>query len=171
MSDEKHDDHPYVAYVGAYANVEDAKADFDAIKALHASMWIGPYDGALFTKEAGGKVKILDRDSAGTGAGAVVGVLAGALIGLIFPPSIIGSAAVLGGAGAALGHMFGGFMRKDIAEMGDMLDEGTAGIVMIGVATPDMGADLLMKRAARTAKKQIDADAKEMKKAIDEAVK
>jgi uncharacterized membrane protein len=134
-------------------------------------MWIGPYDGALFTKEVGGKVKILDRDSAITGGAGVVGALAGAFIGLIFPPSIIGGAAVVGTASAALGHLFGGFKRKDLAEIGDMLDEGTAGIVMIGIATPEMGADLLMKRAAKVAKKQVDADAKELKKAIDEAVK
>ena len=72
---------------------------------------------------------------------------------------------------ASCGHLFGGFKRKDIAELGDLLDEGTAGIVMIGVATPEMGADLYMKRAAKVAKKQVDADAKELKKAIDEAVK
>ena len=168
MSDKNHDDLPYVAFIGAYDNVDDAKADFDGIKALHADMWIGPYDGALFTKEEGGKVKILDRDSAATGAGAVVGVLTGALIGLIFPPSIIAGAAVVGTAGGVLGHLFGGFKRKDIAEMGDLLDEGTAGIVMIGVATPEMGADLMMKRAKKTAKKQVDADAKDLKKAIDE---
>jgi len=47
------------------------------------------------------------------------------------------------------------------------LDEGDAGIVMIGVATPDQGADLLMKRAAKTSKKQVDADAKDIKQAID----
>jgi hypothetical protein len=40
---------------------------------------------------------------------------------------------------------------------------------MIGVATPDQGADLLMKRAAKTSKKQVDADAKDIKQAIDEA--
>jgi uncharacterized membrane protein len=168
MSDKNHDDLPYIAFIGAYDSVDDAKADFDAIKALHADMWIGPYDGALFSKEEGGKVKILDRDSAGTGVGAAAGVLVGGLIGLIFPPSIIAGAAVVGVAGGVLGHLFGGFKRKDIAELGDMLDEGTAGIVMIGVATPDMGADLMMKRAKKTAKKQVDADAKDLKKAIDE---
>ena len=47
--------------------------------------------------------------------------------------------------------------------------EGDAGIVMIGIATPDQGADLLMKRAAKTSKKQVDADAKDIKQAIDEA--
>ncbi len=171
MTEAKYDDQPFVAFIGAYNDVEDAKADFDAIKAMHANLWIGPYDGALFTKEVGGKVKILDRDSAVTGGSAVVGALTGAFIGLIFPPSILGGAAVLGTAGATLGHLFGGFKRKDIAEIGDMLDEGTAGIVMIGVATPDAGTDLLMKRAAKAAKKQVDADAKDLKKAIDEAVK
>ena len=171
MSDEKYEDLPYVAYIGAYSDVDDAKADFDAIKALHANMWIGPYDGALFTKEVGGKVKILDRDSAVTGGAAVVGALTGAFIGLIFPPSILGAAAITGAAGGVLGHLFGGFKRKDIAEIGELLDEGTAGIVMIGVATPEMGADLYMKRAAKVAKKQVDADAKDLKKAIDEAVK
>jgi len=171
MSDEKYDDLPYIAYIGAYDSVDDAKADFDGIKALHANMWIGPYDGALFAKEEGGKVKILDRDSVGTGVGAAAGVLVGGFIGLIFPPSILAGAAVAGTAGGILGHLFGGFKRKDIAELGDMLDEGAAGIVMIGVATPEMGADLYMKRAAKVAKKQVDADAKELKKAIDEAVK
>jgi uncharacterized membrane protein len=168
MSDQNQDAMPYVAFIGAYADVDDAKADFEAIKALHANLWIGPYDGALFEKEVGGKVKILDRDSAATGAAAVVGVLTGAFIGLIFPPSIIASAAVVGTASGVLGHLFGGFKRKDIAEIGDMLDEGTAGIVMIGVATPDAGVELLMKRAKKTAKKQVDADAKDLKKAIDE---
>jgi uncharacterized membrane protein len=102
-----------------------------------------PYDGALFTKEAGGKVKILDRDSAETGGAGVVGGLVGTFIGLIFPPSIIMGGAVGTAVGALAGHLFGGFSRSDIKEIGDMLDEGDAGIVMIGVATPDEGADLL----------------------------
>jgi len=171
MSDQQHGDMPFVVFIGSYANVDDAKEDFAGIKAAHSDMWIGPYDGALFTKEEGGKVKILDRDSAMTGAAATIGALTGGFIGLIFPPSILGGAAVAGAAAGVAGHLFGGFKRKDIAEMGEMLDEGDAGIVMIGVATPEMGADLLMKRAAKVAKKQVDADAKEIKKAIDEAVK
>ncbi len=42
MSDKNHDDLPYIAFIGTYDSVDDAKADFDAIKALHADMWIGP---------------------------------------------------------------------------------------------------------------------------------
>ncbi len=73
--------------------------------------------------------------------------------------------------GALAGHLWGGIPRSDIKEIGDMLDEGTAGIVMIGVATPDLGAENLMKHASKTTKKQIDADSKDIKQAADEAAK
>jgi hypothetical protein len=78
---------------------------------------------------------------------------------------------VAGAAGGLLGHFFGTFKRKDIAELGELLDEGEAGIVLIGVPTPELGAQKLLNRAAKAAKKQVDADADEIKKAIDEAVK
>lgn len=164
-------DQQFVVFAGAYSNVDDAKADFDGIKAMHKDAWLGPYEGALFTKEADGKVKILDRDSSIRAAGAGAGALVGGVIGLIFPPSIIGGAVVGGAAGGLLGHLFGTIKRKDIAEFGDMLDEGAAGIIMIGIPTPELGAQKLMNRAAKVAKKQVDADAKELKAAIDEAAK
>ena len=167
----KEQDERLVVFAGAYETVDDAKADFKGIKEIHKEAWLGPYEGVLFTKEADGKVKILDRDSSIRAAAAGAGVLAGAVIGLIFPPTIIAGAAVAGTAGGLLGHFFGTFKRKDVAELGELLDEGEAGIVMIGVPTPELGAQKLLKRAAKTAKKQVDADAKEVKKAIDEAAR
>jgi uncharacterized membrane protein len=161
----------FVVFAGAYDSVEDAKADFAAIKEMHKEAWLGPYEGVLFTKEEKGKVKILDRDSSIRAAGAGVGALAGGVFGLIFPPTIIAGAAVGGAAGALVGHFFGTFKRKDVAELGELLDEGAAGILLIGIPTPEMGAQKLMNRAAKVAKKQVDADAKDIKKAIDEAAK
>jgi uncharacterized membrane protein len=160
----------FVVFAGAYADVEDAKADFAGIKEMHKEAWLGPYEGVLFTKEDDGKVKIVDRDSSIRAAGAGVGALAGGVFGLIFPPTILAGAAVGGAAGALVGHFFGTFKRKDVAELGEMLDDGTAGILLIGIPTPELGAQKLMGRAAKIAKKQVDADAKEIKKAIDEAV-
>jgi uncharacterized membrane protein len=57
-----------------------------------------------------------------------------------------------------------------IEELGDTLDEGQAGIVLLAVLTPDEGFDRYVKRAAKVMKKQVDADAEQLKKAIDEAV-
>jgi uncharacterized membrane protein len=164
-------DQQFVVFAGTYENVDDAKADFDVIKEMHKEAWLGPYEGALFVKEEGGKVKILDRDSSIRAAGAGAGAVVGGVIGLIFPPTILAGAVVGGAAGGLLGHFFGTIKRKDIAELGEMLDEGMAGIFMIGVATPELGAQKLMKRAAKVLKKQVDADADDLKKAIDEAAK
>ena len=47
---------------------------------------------------------------------------------------------------------------------------GEAGIVLVAIVTPDEGIDRFLKRAAKVMKKQVDADAEELKKAIDEAV-
>ena len=37
-------------------------------------------------------------------------------------------------------------------------------------ATPDLGAEKLLKRAAKLAKEQVDAEAEELKRAIDEEI-
>ena len=162
-------DQEFILFAGAYENEADARLDFDGIKELHKESWLGPYEGVLFLKEAEGKVKVLDKDSSIRAAGAGAGAVVGGLLGLIFPPSILAGAVVGGAAGAIIGNLFGGFKRKDIAELGEMLDEGNAGIILIGIPTPELGAEKLMRRAKKVAKKQVDADAKEIKKAIDEA--
>jgi uncharacterized membrane protein len=159
-----------IVFVGAYASVEDAEADFEGIKLLKAEKFLGTYEAALFTKDEKGEVKILNTDATQRGWGAKVGLVTGAVVGLIFPPSIIGMAAAGAGVGAVAGNFMKGMKRDDIKMMGEMLDEGTAGIVMVGEATVEEGMDRLLKRAAKVAKKQVDADAEAIKKAIDEAV-
>jgi len=159
-----------VVFVGAYANLEDAEADFEGIKMLKAEKFLGDYEAALFTKEEGGKVKIVNTDATERGWGAKVGLVTGAVIGLIFPPSILGMGALGAGVGAVLGNFMKGMKRSDIEEVGNMLDEGQAGIILVGEVTIEEGMDRLMKRAAKVAKKEVDAQAKEIKDAIDEAV-
>jgi uncharacterized membrane protein len=158
-----------IMFAAQYADLEPAKEDFQVIKELHHEKLIGKYDAALFTKTEKGKVKIIDTDESYRARGATYGALGGAVLGLIFPPTLllIGGGAALG---AALGHLSTGMPRGDIKEIGDMLDEGEAGIILIGETTVGEFEDRLMKKAAKVAKKQVDADAEAMKKEIDEAV-
>ena len=159
-----------ILYAAAYDSLDDAKMDFEGIKILKSEKFLGAYESALFTKEEGGKVKILNTDATERGWGAKVGIVTGAVIGLIFPPSIIGMAAAGGGIGAVLGNFMKGMKRSDIKEVGDMLDEGQAGIVLVAEVTLEEGLDHLMKHAAKIAKKEVDAQAKDIKAAIDESV-
>ena len=60
-----------ILYAAQYASLEPAKEDFADIKELHKEKFVGFYDAALFTKEADGKVKIIDTDESGRARGTV----------------------------------------------------------------------------------------------------
>jgi uncharacterized membrane protein len=160
-----------ILYAAAYSSVPDAEEDFEGIKLLHKEKWIGKYESALFTKNEDGSVKILDTDATGRARGAKLGAAIGVAVGLIFPVTILAGALAGGGIGLLGGHLTKGLTRGDIKELGDTLDEGEAGIVLLGIVTPDEGIDRFLKRAAKVMKKQVDAEAEELKKAIDESVK
>ncbi len=159
-----------IVYAAAYGSLEDAKEDYEGIKELHKEKWIGKYESALFTKNEDGSVKIHDTDATSRGRGLKMGAAIGAAVGIIFPVTLLAGALVGGGAGLLGGHLTKGLKRGDIKELGDLLDEGEAGIVLVGIVTPDEGIDRFLKRAAKVMKKQVDADAEELKKAIDDAV-
>ena len=158
-----------IGYAGVYANAEDAKDDFAVIKAAHREHWIGTYDAAMFEKTADGKVKVLDTDATQRAAGAEIGVICGVVLGLVFPPGVLVSAAIGAGVGAVVGNLVKGFMSGDIKKIADELAPGEAGLILVADATFDVGAEKLMKRAKKIAKQEVNADAKDVKKAIDEA--
>jgi uncharacterized membrane protein len=160
-----------IIYGAAYESLEDAKDDYESIKDLHKEKWIGKYESALFTKNEDGSVKIHDTDATSRGRGLKIGAAIGAAVGIIFPVTILVGALAGGGLGLLGGHLSKGLKRGDIKELGDLLDEGEAGIVLVAIVTPDEGIDRYLKRAAKVLKKQVDADAEELKKAIDEAAK
>jgi uncharacterized membrane protein len=151
-----------VGYSGIYAFTDDAQADFDFIKQAHSNNWIGAYDAALFTKNADGKVKLLNIDATERMAGAIVGVV----LGIIFPPSVLIRATVGAAAGAAAGNLAKRFVTGEIKDYGEKLLPGESGILLIADATFDAGAAKLMKRAKRFAKQVVNADAKDMKEAL-----
>jgi uncharacterized membrane protein len=54
-------DNPVFLFVGDYENVDDAKADLEALKELHREHVVGTYDAAVITRTDEGKVKIVDK--------------------------------------------------------------------------------------------------------------
>ena len=81
---------------------------------------------------AGGKVKIEETGDVGGKKGAKRGAIAGGLVGLIFPPSIVVSAAVGAGAGGLWGKVRDkGFKDEDLKEIGNSLPPGSSAIIAI----------------------------------------
>ena len=152
--------------VGAYSSVVDAKADYEVIKALHAEKVIGGYDAAVITKDDKGKVHV-NKDETATRKGAWGGAGIGALVGLIFPPALIGTAAVGAAVGAFGVHLSKGMSRSDMEDLGDLLNAGEAGLVVIGDWRLEERIDELLSKAERREAKELrDLDRAETEEQI-----
>jgi uncharacterized membrane protein len=160
-------DNQMFLYAGEYESVEEAKADLEELKELHREKFVGTYDAAVLTKNEEGKVEIADKIEKPTQHGGWAGLAVGAAIGLIFPPSVLVSGLVGAGAGALIGHLEGGMSRSDLKEIGSMLEESEAALIVVGEATIERGVDEATRRAKKVMKQQVRADAKEIERAID----
>ena len=98
-------------YIGTYPSEAVARDDYDVVKDLHAVGAVGTYDAAVITKDDSGKVHV-NKDETATRHGAWGGIAVGAVVGLLFPPSIIGSAAIAGAVGGVGGHIWKGMSRS-----------------------------------------------------------
>lgn len=83
--------------------------------------------------------------------GAWTGVAAGAVLGILFPPGLLIDVAVGGLAGGVIGHFWNGMSRKDVMELGERLDEGTAALLIIGKSKLDKELKNAEKEARRQA--------------------
>lgn len=152
-------------FVGTYPDEASAQADYDVVKALHAVDAVGSFDAAVVTKDANGKVHVA-KDETATRAGAWGGVGVGAVVGLLFPPAIIGAAAVGGVVGAVGGHLWKGMSRSDVKELGDVIDSGEAALVVVGDVTMSKAIEKAELRAVRQTKRDIDVAFKDLEKEI-----
>lgn len=158
----------FMVYVGVYPDVDSADADYELIKDLHREAGlIDAYDAAVIQRRDDDKVKIVRKHETPTRVGGVLGGgvgLATGLVVVLFPFAAIGggllAATTAGGAvlGAVAGHAAAGMSRHDLKELGEYLDAGQAGLVVVGVS--DMGAKIEkeMRRAEKVRKTQIVAD-------------
>jgi len=158
----------FIAFVGVYDDVSDADADYALVKDLHTKEnLIDSYDAAVIERRADGKVKITKKHETPTRVGGVLGGGVGLATGLVvalFPFAAIGGGLIAlttaGGAvlGAVAGHAAAGMSRHDLKELGEHLDAGQAGLVVVGVS--DMGAKIerAMKKAKKVEAKELKAD-------------
>ena len=161
----------FMAYAGVYGNVDDAVADYEFIKDLHTEAGlIDAFDAAVIERK-GTKTKIVKKHETPTRAGGVLGAgvgLASGLVVALFPFAAIGAGLLVGTAaggavlGAVAGHAAAGMSRGDLKDLGESLDSGEAGLVVVAVS--DMGAkvEASMKHAQKVQAKELKADAAEI---------
>ena len=158
----------FIVYVGVYPGLTDAIADYELVKDLHTEAGlIEGYDEAVIERRVDGKVRIAKKHETPTRVGGVLGGgfgLATGVVVALFPFAAIGggllAATTAGGAvlGAVAGHAAAGLTRSDLKDLGEQLDAGAAGLVVVAVA--DMGAKVeqAMARAEQVESREMTVD-------------
>jgi uncharacterized membrane protein len=169
----------FVVLAASYDTLGAAEADYHAVGDLYlASGLIDTYDAAVITRDGDGKVRIVAKHEQPTRRGAWrglgIGLAGGALVAL-FPAIGIGAGLLLGGAGGAglgamAGHVTAGLRRADLKDLGELLDDGHSGLLV--VAAGDLGdrVEQVMRHATRLTRKQLTADETLVQRDIDAAV-
>jgi uncharacterized membrane protein len=122
---------PLIAFIATYDDVANARQDYEEVKQAHRQGFLGEYDAAIVWKNDNGKVQI---DSVGEEMGRKwfwTGLAAGALVGLIFPPSILASAAVGALGGAVIGRFRDGIPEDQLEQVGAALTGDNAALVVV----------------------------------------
>jgi uncharacterized membrane protein len=168
----------FVVLANQYEAEADALADYNAVRKLYTNLGvIDTYDAAVLTRKADGKVKIVKRveepTRQGGAAGLGIGLATGAAIAL-FPAlgipvatGALGGGAVGASVGAVAGHAAAGISRSDLKSLGELLDTGTSGLLVVAAADVAGRVDAAITRAKKRVKTQMQADADALKKEID----
>jgi uncharacterized membrane protein len=169
----------FVVLAGVYPDREAAEADYDLVKELHREHGLmDAYDAAVLHRTDDGKVKITRKHETPTRVGGVLGAGTGLATGLVvalFPFAAVGSgllaATSAGGAvlGALAGHAAAGMSREDLKELGESLDAGQAGLIVVGATDMEARIEEAMRGVEKLHKKQMKADAEAVERDAREA--
>ncbi len=125
-------DGAHTLFIADFNDTSAAHEAYEALKSLEDGRHFA-IDGVIVVhRDADGKLEVEQATDHSTKKGMKWGLVGGAVLGLVFPPSIIGSAVALGAGGAALGkahqlHDKHG-LEKDLS---DAVAPGHSGIVAL----------------------------------------
>jgi uncharacterized membrane protein len=168
----------FIIFAASYDTLGAAEADYHAVREFYAaSGLIDTYDAAVITRDGDGKVRIVVKHEQPTRTGAWrglgIGLAGGALVAL-FPAVGLGAGLLLGsvsgaGIGALAGHVTAGLRRADLKDLGELLDEGQSGLVVVAASDLERRVEQIIRHAGRVTKKPLKADERALAEEIDTA--
>jgi len=114
--------------IATYDDLPSAQKDWAAVESAAKAHSIDLADAALIKRDADGTVETVHRQSHhGWGKGAV----AGAVVGILCPPALVGSAVAGAAGGGIVARMNRSLDRGDIKDMGEVMDAGEVAMVVL----------------------------------------
>ncbi|MFA7266098.1 MAG: DUF1269 domain-containing protein [Candidatus Nanopelagicales bacterium] len=164
-------DGAYTLLVADFDDTEAAFAAYELLKAVEDGRTLKIEGVVVVARTDDGELEVQKATDHSTRRGLGWGVVGGVVLGVIFPPSLIGSAAVLGAAGAATGKLRQLHHKNELAdELQDAVAPGHSGLIAL---VSDPGA-VEIQRALDKANRVVEAAvddviAKDIKAAAKEA--
>ena len=98
-------DGAYTLLIADFSDTSTAWEAYEALKAAEDGRTVEIEGVVVVTRSAEGKLEVQKATDHSTKSGLKWGLVGGIALGVIFPPSILGSAAVAGSAGALVGKL------------------------------------------------------------------
>lgn len=164
-------DGAYTLVVADFDDTEAAFAAYEILKSVEDGRTLKIEGAVVVKRNDDGELEVQKATDHSTRRGLGWGIVGGVVLGVIFPPSIIGSAAVLGAAGAATGKLRQLHHKSELAdELQDAVAPGHSGLIAL---VSDPGAVEIQKaldKANRVVEAAVDdVIAKDIKAAAKEA--
>lgn len=157
-----------VLLAGRYAHESEATADYEAVKDLYHRLGReATFDAAVLSRDDRGTVHIVHKHEEPTRRAALGGLglgLAGGAVVALFPAVALAGGLVWGGGaglglGALVGHVAGGLGRSDLKSLGELLDEGQSGLVVVSALDIQAEVEAEIRRAEKVHRAQLETDA------------
>jgi uncharacterized membrane protein len=150
-------DYDNAVVVAAFADPSAAKAAYEALLTAEIDGTIAVEGVLVINTDAAGKVNIQKMTDHSTRTGVKWGVVGGVVLGIVFPPSIIGSAAALGVAGGALGKLRNELHKSAVGEaLAGTLGPNQSGILALVTAADVAKATKAMPQATKVRTAGVD---------------
>lgn len=131
-------DGAYALLVADFSDVAAAQEAYELLKSLEDGRTVEIDAVLVVSCDADGKLEVQKVTDHSTRRGLGWGVVGGVVLGVIFPPSILASAAVLGAGGAATGALVERHHKKEIADqLEGAIDPGHSGLIAL-VSNPSV---------------------------------
>ena len=150
----------YEIMFAVYGTMDGAAGAVDALKAMDKADTIDIVDAATLVKDEDGNVTVKQESLPSVRKGLGIGALIGGAVGLLFPPSILGAAAIGAGVGAGTAKLAKMALENDeLKDAAEQLEPGTSAFIAV---VENTWAEKLQQTIAgyeRLAEHALDAEA------------
>jgi uncharacterized membrane protein len=164
-------DGAFTLFVADFNDTETALQAYEALKEIEDGATVEIEGVLVVKKNDDGTLEVQKVTDHSTRRGLGWGVVGGVVLGVLFPPSIIGSAVVLGAGGAAIGKARELHHKKEIAqELQDAIAPGHSGIIALVSDPGEVRIRKALEKADAVVERAVDKTvADDLKAAAKEA--